>query len=84
MLADQRAADRPPVDPNHGPIGLVAEGNLGDAGHQERIDQAGEDGENDGGECCADRVADHGKFTRPSKRSMSLMPMKGTMIPPRP
>ena len=70
-------------------VGLVLEGSLGDAGDDERIETAADDGEHERGH---DGGTDFGKESFHElgevrvvmMRSMALMPMNGTMRPPRP
>ncbi len=88
-LADQRGADDLAVLLDQAALRLVGEDHAGDAGHRQRIGQAGDQRQRDDED---DRRADflqHGlspqaRCKAVTTRSMALMPMNGMMMPPRP
>src|SRR5580698_4898993 len=89
ILPDQFRTDHVTIANNKAAARLMREKKLGDAGETQGIDQAGDQGhqhdQHDGG---AD-LFQHGLLlqARPAAvtaMSISLMPMKGTMIPPSP
>src|SRR5262249_60595236 len=88
LLAEQRAADDLPVHLDERAVGLVVEGDLGHTGHDERVGQAADHREDDDPEDRRPELTGEGThhFTPRAlmTTSMSLMPMKGTMIPPMP
>ena len=70
-------------------IGLAREEGLGDAGHAERIDQAGEDREETimtiaGLSCFSIGGILYARPRAVMAMSIALMPTNGTMMPPRP
>ena len=88
-LADQLGADHLAALGDQAAVGAGREGHLRDAGHGQRVDQTGEDRqrqeEHQGGSQL--RVHLRSPQARPTAAramSMSLMPMKGTITPPRP
>ena len=70
------------------PLALSMERHLGDAGHDERVDEPAEHGEHDDGDDGRRQLAHEAShhFTPRAlmMMSMSLMPMNGAMIPPTP
>src|ERR1700722_19701086 len=89
VLADQRGADDLAVLLDQAAVCLVREHGLGNAGHQQRIDQTGDHRHRDDHH---DRGANVFHLLWPlqarpievTSMSISLMPTNGTMMPPTP
>ena len=89
VLADQLGADHLPVLLDQAAVGLMRKDELRDPGHAERIDEAGDDGHDDdhhdgGADLAQHRSDPQARPMAVTARSISLMPMNGTMIPPTP
>ena len=89
ILADQLGADHLAVLLDQAAIGLMRKDELRNAGHAERVDEAGDDGHHDDHHDGRADLAEHmgDPQARPmavTARSMSLMPTNGTMMPPTP
>ena len=84
----QAAADDLAVDLDERAVGLVVEGHLGDAGDDERVDEAAQHGEHEHAEHgrreLADECTHHFTPRALMMMSMSLMPTNGAMMPPTP
>ena len=70
-------------------VGLVVKGKPCNAGHQERVYDPQYDARDDGVQASSDEMLFHDGFLYTSRNavmttSMSLIPMKGTMMPPKP
>ena len=70
------------------PISLAAAlfvaGCESDSGHDQGVDEAGQDSEDDDCERCANDASNHLNPTTVRSMSMSLIPMNGAMMPPTP
>ena len=84
-LTDPGRPDELAVAFDEGSVGFVCEQPLGDPGDHQRIDEPGDDGEDEhhpeGGKKL---TAHHDTPIAAMNRSMALMPMNGAMIPPSP
>ncbi len=67
-LADQCGADHLAVSFDQAAIRLMREDALGDAGHRQRVDEAGEDGEGDDQGDRGTKLAKHGCLLRQDAR----------------
>src|ERR1700741_5492080 len=80
-LADQSRAEHLAVFLDQAAIGLVLERHLADAGDEQRIGEAVEDGHD---QQHADALENHASLSRTRIRSISLRPMNGPITPPTP
>ena len=92
-LPNERGADYPAVLTHQAAVGLIGEKRLTDAGEGQRIGQAQQQREKQGEhECGAQggaKIGKHGedpqaRWRADTARSISLIPMKGAIRPPRP
>src|ERR1035438_1340370 len=88
-LPNNSRADNFSVAHNQLPIGLVAEKHLRQAGHHQRIDDPQQYRGDDRHQNCNLKILFHRSpsYASPTpmmSMSISLIPMKGTMIPPTP
>ena len=89
LLSDQRRSDHLAVDFDQAALRLSREDHLGNAGHDQRIDEAGDERE---GDHQHDRrtdflqhdVSPQARCKAVTTRSMALMPMNGMITPPTP
>src|ERR1700724_1898750 len=89
ILPDEFRADHFPILFDHAAAGLIREDRLGDSGHGKRVNEPGDDRKtddhHDGGTDLVPHLKyPHARPTAVTNMSMSLMPAKGTAIPPRP
>src|ERR1035441_771599 len=88
-LSNNSRADNFAVAHDQLPIGLVVEEHLRQAGHHQRIDDSQHHGGDDRHQNCNLKILFHrsSSYASPTpmmSMSISLIPMKGTMIPPTP
>src|SRR5262245_45606651 len=89
LLPDQRRSDDLAVLLDQAPLRLIGENSAGNARHDERIDETGDDGQRDdqhdrGADFFQHNFPPHARCKAVTTRSIALMPMNGMMTPPTP